>query len=54
LDDYKRRSGRMFPTCSEILEVFRALGYQRLVKLPEATSTTSDLAVLAVTSEQTV
>ncbi len=27
LDDYKRRSGRMFPTCSEILEVLRGLGY---------------------------
>ena len=30
LDDYKRRSGRMFPTCSEILEVIRDLGYVRL------------------------
>lgn len=29
LDDYKRRSGRMFPTCSEILEVIRGLGYVR-------------------------
>ena len=29
IDDYKRRSGRMFPTCSEILEVIRALGYQK-------------------------
>ncbi len=27
LDSYKRASGRMFPTCSEILEVIRALGY---------------------------
>jgi len=27
MDDYKRRSGRMFPTCSEILEVVRDLGY---------------------------
>jgi hypothetical protein len=27
LDEYKRTSGRMFPTCSEILEVIRALGY---------------------------
>ena len=26
LDDYKRSSGRMFPTCSEILEVVRGLG----------------------------
>ena len=30
LDAYKRRSGRMFPTCSEILEVLRNLGYQKL------------------------
>ncbi|TVQ02263.1 MAG: hypothetical protein EA381_04005 [Planctomycetaceae bacterium] len=30
LDAYKRSSGRMFPTCSEILEVVRALGYVRL------------------------
>ncbi len=27
LDTYKRTSGRMFPTCSEILEVFLSLGY---------------------------
>jgi hypothetical protein len=27
MNDYKRRSGRMFPTCSEILEVVQALGY---------------------------
>lgn len=30
LDDYKRVSGRMFPTCSEILEVVRSLGYIKL------------------------
>jgi len=30
MDDYKRRSGRMFPTCSEVLEVIRDLGYVRL------------------------
>lgn len=29
LDRYKRSSGRMFPTCSEILEVVRGLGYVR-------------------------
>lgn len=29
LDAYKRASGRMFPTCSEILEVIRNLGYCR-------------------------
>ena len=30
LEQYKRTSGRMFPTCSEVLEVVRALGYVRL------------------------
>jgi hypothetical protein len=30
MDAYKRSSGRMFPTCSEILEVLRGLGYVRL------------------------
>lgn len=29
LEAYKRSSGRMFPTCSEILEVVRSLGYVR-------------------------
>jgi hypothetical protein len=29
LDHYKRASGRMFPTCSEILEVIRDLGYEK-------------------------
>jgi hypothetical protein len=30
MDEYKRKNGRMFPTCSEVLEVIRALGYVRL------------------------
>ena len=30
LEAYKRSSGRMFPTCSEILEVVRGLGYVRV------------------------
>jgi hypothetical protein len=30
IDEYKRRSGRMFPTCSEILEVIRDMGYVRV------------------------
>jgi hypothetical protein len=30
MDDYKRKSGRMFPTCSEVLEVIRSLGYVQL------------------------
>lgn len=37
MDSYKRSSGRMFPTCSEILEVIRGLGYVKtapVVELP--------------------
>lgn len=30
MDDYKRASGRMFPTCSEILEVITRLGYRQI------------------------
>ena len=30
MDDYKQDSGRMFPTCSEVLEVVRGLGYVQL------------------------
>lgn len=30
LETYKRKSGRMFPTCSEILEVIHNLGYRKL------------------------
>lgn len=29
LELYKRASGRMFPTCSEVLEVLRGLGYEK-------------------------
>ena len=34
LDEYKRDAKRMFPTCSEILEVLRKLGYTKDVSLP--------------------
>lgn len=29
VEEYKRQSGRSFPTCSEILEVVRSLGYSK-------------------------
>ncbi len=29
LDEYKRANGRMFPTCSEVLEVIHNLGYEK-------------------------
>ncbi len=37
MDAYKRASGRMFPTCSEILEVIRALGYVKTTPIAPAT-----------------
>ena len=36
LDEYKRKSGRMFPTCSEVLEVIRDLGYVQLTAAEKA------------------
>lgn len=35
MDAYKRASGRMFPTCSEILEVIRGLGYVKVASQPQ-------------------
>lgn len=32
MDDYKRRSGRPFPTWSEVLEVLRDLGYRKVAE----------------------
>jgi hypothetical protein len=41
LDAYKRASGRMFPTCSEILEVIRDMGYVRVTAEEETVETAS-------------
>ncbi len=54
LDDYKRRSGRMFPTCSEILEVFKALGYEKRAELPTVVPLPAPAAVPTVSAEQAV
>ncbi len=43
MDAYKRANGRMFPTCSEILEVIRAMGYVRLGSTQTATEVTTDV-----------
>ena len=52
MDDYKHTSGRMFPTCSEVLEVIRNLGYVQLsddqvevlgLSTDEETSTLADV-----------
>lgn len=42
MDAYKRASGRMFPTCSEILEVIRNLGYEKVGGGSTATSEPAD------------
>lgn len=47
LDDYKRKSGRMFPTCSEVLEVIRSLGYVKAT-----TNGTCQAAEEPITSEK--
>jgi hypothetical protein len=49
LDQYKRTSGRMFPTCSEVLEVLRGLGYEKLpLRTPHHSHETSNLETSAV------
>lgn len=44
LDEYKRSSGRMFPTCSEILEVLKKLGYEKRLAPPGEQSDTNTQA----------
>ena len=44
MDAYKRANGRMFPTCSEILEVIRELGYQRETESDLSAETPSETA----------
>ena len=45
MEEYKRASGRMFPTCSEILEVVRKLGYQKCLGERPAAAPVPDLQV---------
>lgn len=47
IDEYKRRSRRQFPTCSEYLEVLIALGYRKVAERgemysPEPAASTED------------
>lgn len=35
MDEYKQASGRMFPTCSEILEVLTNMGYRKVAEAQE-------------------
>lgn len=48
MDAYKRTSGRMFPTCSEVLEVLKSLGYGKLptvASLPVAVLSTAEITM---------
>jgi hypothetical protein len=38
LERYKNSSGRKFPTCSEILEVLRSIGYQKVAHVDASSS----------------
>ena len=47
MDEYKQLSGRMFPTCSEILEVLKKIGYRQIADVqvvydPNADQATDD------------
>ena len=46
LDDYKRRSGRMFPTCSEILEVFKSWATKNGPNCPPSPSLRPDAVTI--------
>lgn len=37
MDEYKRRSGRQFPTWSEVLEVLYAMGYRKVAEPKKVT-----------------
>ena len=51
MDTYKRRNGRMFPTCSEVLEVVKSLGYVKAPKieipaLPVVDASTTEMPII--------
>jgi hypothetical protein len=54
LDEYKRRNGRMFPTCSEVLEVIKSLGYAKVPKIEAPVLPIIDLPVSAVANPTVV
>ena len=46
MQDYKARSGRLFPTWSEVLEVLQDLGYQKL-HVTDGLSSVSEVRVVS-------
>ncbi|MBX6315218.1 MAG: hypothetical protein IRY99_20255 [Isosphaeraceae bacterium] len=43
MQEYKAKSGRMFPTWSEVLEVLRGLGYEKVAP-PQTSATETEAA----------
>ncbi|MBL8888895.1 MAG: hypothetical protein JNL67_02880 [Planctomycetaceae bacterium] len=55
VDEYKRKNRRMFPTCSELLEVLRGLGYQKTAHATtEIAPTAAPLGAISNTLESSV
>ena len=54
MDEYKRRSGRMFPTCSEVLEVLKSLGYGKAPRIEAAALPAIDLPIAATQTPTTI
>jgi len=54
MDEYKRRSGRMFPTCSEVLEVLKSLGYAKSHPVEIAPAPAIDFPAVAAKNPMTV
>jgi hypothetical protein len=48
MDDYKRRSGRMFPTCSEVLEVIKSIGYSKQIHSEPSAAPIVDVPVAPI------
>ena len=47
MNEYKRSSGRMFPTWTEVLEVLQSLGYEKMVSGALSEISSSPAAVTA-------
>jgi hypothetical protein len=52
MEQYKRKSGRMFPTCSEVLEVIRGLGYTQFFPSELAVQRGQEQQAVEATAEQ--
>jgi hypothetical protein len=54
MDEYKRRNGRMFPTCSEVLEVVKSLGYAKCAKTETVALPVVEMAAAATSAQMVV